>query len=98
LSNQYRDKAKKWAQDNWKELKERNLTADLDSAKTVSQITNYNLNKWILSDRYGNNKPKASTSITTPPTEEPTALKTLRTARRYNNPIPEKKAAATFAW
>jgi len=98
LLNIHREKANKWAQNSWKELKERNLNGELDSAKTVREVTNYYLHRWVVANRYGDEKPEQSASLKSIQTEEPKTLKALKAAKRYNNPLPEKSSAASFAW
>ena len=94
----YKDKAVAWAKDDWKELNERGIATGLDSVTATRQIINYNLAKWAISDRLGKAGSHSSPSIKSIETPMPEAMQRLRTARRYNNPIPDKASKAAFAW
>lgn len=88
-----------WASGDWKELQDRGLTDGLDSAKAVNDIYNHNLARLVRLERFGNNPPKMTTSLKSLETPQPEALRRIRQARAYNNPIPEKaQVSSKFTW
>ncbi|MBC7914876.1 MAG: hypothetical protein H7Y07_12225 [Pyrinomonadaceae bacterium] len=97
LVQEYRKKAADYAKGSWKELSERGIAKGLDSAKTQREIFNYNLGKWVVADRYGN-EDRPDNSLKSLQTPEPEALKMLRTSKRYNNPVPDNKSNTNFTW
>ncbi|MDQ0966729.1 cell pole-organizing protein PopZ [Flavobacterium sp. W4I14] len=89
-----------WAIGDWKELKQRGLHEDLDSAKTVNASINYNVAVLVKKERFGSQPPKVSASIQKMETPQPEGMKRVHRARLYNNPMPDKIAVekTKFTW
>jgi hypothetical protein len=89
--------AMKWAKSDWEEMKSRGISEGLDSAKVTRDIYHYDLARLVIRDKYGESIP-TNHSLKTFETPMPAALSKLKTARRYNNPIPDQSANAKFSW
>lgn len=93
-----RKTASEWASNSWRNMKERGIDQGLDSTKVHREIFNYNLSKLVRKDRFGNDVPKISTTLSKMTTEQPDALRRLQTDQARNISNKPEAAKTNFAW
>ena len=81
-----RGQAKADAEQDWLELQQRHLAANLDKDSTLRQLNDYYLAKWVMYNRYGNDRIKQAANVKDVYEHMPHVLRTLTSARKYNNP------------
>jgi hypothetical protein len=91
-----KSQAKGEAEQDWKELEQRGLSAEYNKENTLKQLNNYYLAKWCAYYRYGNDKIKQSANVKSIEEKAPKALKALKAARKYNNPADPVKGS--YQW
>lgn len=76
-----RDQANTWANSDWAELRTRGLTTDLDSAKVIKQILDFDLAQLIARTRYADDNVKLNDALKRVNETIPPPLSTLKAAR-----------------
>jgi|GEM_PF-717736 len=92
------EKASLWAQNDWNDLSERKLTEGMDKQKTIDRATYYYVIKLMLFDRYEDILPAPTAENKIPENPIPDAVRIIRAARQYKNPLPDKSAQSNFKW
>jgi len=90
--------ASSWAKASWAEMQKRGIDQGLDSTKVYLEIFNYNLAKLVKHDRFGNDAPKTSESMSKLTTEIPEALQRLQSDTTRNNAKKSAETKTQFAW
>lgn len=90
--------ASDWASNSWNHIKERGIDQGLDSTKVHREIFNYNLAKLVKKDRFGNDAPKTTASLSKMTTERPEALRRLQSDQARNISNKPEAAKTNFAW
>lgn len=90
--------ASDWAKNSWKHLQERGIDQGLDSTKVNRELFNYNLAKLVKKERFGNEAPKTSESMSKLTTELPEALRRLQSDQARNTSKKPEETKTKFAW
>lgn len=93
-----RKTASEWASGSWKHMQERGIDQGMDSTKVYREIYNYNLAKLVKKDRFGNDAPKTSASLTRLVSEQPEALRMLQSDQARNISNKPEAVKTKFAW
>lgn len=91
-------KASNWAKASWAKIQERGIDQGLDSTKVHLEIFNYNLAKLVKQERFGNDIPKTSESMSKLTTEIPEALRRLQSDESRNTSKKSAETKTQFAW
>jgi hypothetical protein len=93
-----RKTASDWATASLKHLQERGIDQGLDSSKVRIELFNYNLAKLVKRERFGNEMPKTSESMSKLTTELPEALRRLQSDQARNTSKKPEETKTKFAW
>lgn len=93
-----RKTASDWAKGSWKHLQERGIDQGLDSVKVNRELFNYNLAKLVKKERFGNDMPETSESLSKMTTAQPEALRRLQSDQARNISQKPEATKAKFAW